>query len=75
MKNKDTVKKLLLRIKPYMPLVLLSLILAFITVASTLYVPIVIGQTIDCIAYKSVDFKTLISLLTKVVLVSLFTIF
>ena len=73
MKNKDTVKKLLLRIKPYMPLVLLSLILAFITVASTLYVPIVIGQTIDCIAYKSVDFKTLISLLTKVVLVSLFT--
>lgn len=73
MKNKDTVKKLLLRIKPYMPLVLLSLILAFITVASTLYVPIVIGQTIDCIAYKSVDFKTLISLLTKVVFVSLFT--
>lgn len=71
--NKVLIKKLLNRMKPYMPLLLLSLIFALITVASTLYVPVLIGDAIDCITTGGVDFKTLVVILVRIIAVSLFT--
>lgn len=71
--NKVLIKKLLNRMKPYMPLLLLSLVFALITVASTLYVPVLIGDAIDCITTGGVDFKTLAVILVRIIAVSLFT--
>ena len=47
--QKKTFKKVLLRIKPYMPLVILSLAMAAVTVALTLYFPLLTGDAIDYI--------------------------
>lgn len=70
--NKTLVKKLLKRIKPYMPLLLISTILALLTVASTLYVPKLIGKAIDCITER-VAFDLLRPILLQIVIVSIFT--
>lgn len=71
--NKTTIKKLLKRMKPYMPLIVLSLLFALITVVSSLYVPVLIGQAIDCIVTGSVDFAGLKSVVMLIIIVSLFT--
>jgi len=47
MKNKDTLKKVLRYIRRYMPLIVLSTVLAALTVAGTLSIPIIIGNAID----------------------------
>ena len=70
--NKTLVKKLLKRIKPYMPLLFISTILALLTVASTLYVPKLIGKAIDCITER-VAFDLLKPILLQIVIVSIFT--
>ena len=70
--NKTLVKKLLKRIKPYMPLLLISTILALLTVVSTLYVPKLIGKAIDCITER-VAFDLLRPILLQIVIVSIFT--
>ena len=44
-----TVKKVLLRIKRYWFFLILSILMAAVTVASSLYVPILIGNAIDYI--------------------------
>lgn len=72
MKNKDTIKKLLKRMKKYMPLIILSLLLALLTVASTLYVPVLIGKAIDSLA-GGVNFAEIKKNLFLVLLLSLFT--
>lgn len=71
--NKTTIKKLLKRMKPYMPLIALSLLFALITVISSLYVPVLIGRAIDCIVSGHVDFAGLKSIVLLIVIVSLFT--
>lgn len=71
MNNNQTtvIKKVLLRIKPYIFSVLLSLALALIQVAMTLYIPILVGNAIDCIVESGrVDFRTMAAYLGQVVL-------
>ena len=52
-------------IRPYLPMLIASLVLAFIAVVLTLYVPILVGRAIDCIvAPCQVDFAALRSVLT-----------
>ena len=43
-------RRIMRYIRPHLPALLLSLLLALITVALTLYIPILVGRAIDCIA-------------------------
>ena len=62
----QTLKKVLHYMKPYRFFLLLSVILAAITVASTLYLPLLIGKAVDCIVGKgNVNFDGLIVVLIK----------
>lgn len=64
--QKKTFKKVLLRIKPYMPLVILSLAMAAVTVALTLYFPLLTGDAIDYILEPGkVDFGSIKAILIK----------
>lgn len=54
--------RILRYIKPYLFYVILSLLLAFITTVSKLYLPILVGGAIDCMVTDMVDFDRLISL-------------
>ena len=54
--QKDTIIKILKYIKKYMAFIITSIILAALTVALTLYVPILIGKAIDGIIYGNVQF-------------------
>lgn len=66
--QKKTFKKVLLRIKPYMPLVILSLAMAAVTVALTLYFPLLTGDAIDYILEPGkVDFGSIKAILIKMV--------
>lgn len=47
--QKKTLKKVLKKIRPYTPIVIISLIFAVITVALTLYFPLLTGKAVDCI--------------------------
>ena len=65
--KKGTLKKVLRYAGKYRFLIFLSMALAVITALLSLYVPILAGNAIDCIVGKdNVDFKTIISILTKV---------
>ena len=68
-----TWKKVLLYLKKYIPLIVVSLILAMLVVASTLYVPILIGQAIDEIVYGQKDFGPLHEILVKILFLILCT--
>ena len=49
-KNRSaTLRKILLRVRRYWPAMILSLVMATVYVAMTLYIPILAGQAIDCI--------------------------
>ncbi len=64
--KKNTLKRLLSYVKPYAPLLLLSLIFAVGTVMCTLYAPLLIGDAVDCIIGKgNVDFETVGKILIK----------
>jgi ATP-binding cassette subfamily B protein len=68
MKNK-TIGKVFQYIKKYQIFVILSLILAAVSVALTLYVPILIGRAIDCIVGKgNVDFTEIFRLFSIIFL-------
>ncbi len=65
-----TVKKVLAHIKKYRLLLLLSILLAAVTVVLTLYVPILIGSAIDAITEAGkVDFDKILPILTRIVLI------
>lgn len=65
--QKSTIKKLLTRLKKYKIYIIFSLIFALLTVILTLYLPIIIGNAIDCIvAEGNVDFEKIISIFIKV---------
>lgn len=63
-----TVKQVLHYLKRYIPLMVVSLILAVFIVAFTLYVPILIGRAIDCIIYGAVDIEAIVQILITVVI-------
>ncbi|MDY5576590.1 MAG: ABC transporter ATP-binding protein [Lachnospiraceae bacterium] len=68
--KKGTVSKVLGYIKAYNIYVILSLLFAVISVAFTLYVPILVGQAIDCIVGKGkVDFESILYILLKILIV------
>ena len=61
-----TMKKVLSYIGKYKLLLPISAILAFITVVTTLYFPVLIGDAIDCIIeYRRVDFSAMKDILNK----------
>ncbi len=64
--RKNTLRRLLSYVKPYAPLLLLSLIFAVGTVMCTLYAPLLIGDAVDCIVGKgNVDFEAVGKILIK----------
>ena len=66
MKKKNTMRKLLRYLKKYWLLLILSLLFAALTVAMTLYLPILIGQAVDLIvAPGQVEFSIIARLLLK----------
>lgn len=73
-KSRQTIKKVIQYIKKYKLLVFLSLLLALLTVALTLYAPILTGQGIDMIlAPGKVNFTALLPLLYKFAVVIILT--
>ena len=59
-------KRILRELKPYYLQLILSLLLAAVSVACTLYIPIAIGRAVDCmVGVAQVDFDGLFVLLTK----------
>lgn len=73
-KSGQTIKKVIQYIKKYKFLVIMSLLLALLTVALTLYAPILTGQGIDLIlAPGKVDFTALLPLLYKFTVVIILT--
>lgn len=65
--QKSTIKKLLTRLKKYKIYIIFSLIFALLTVILTLYLPIIIGNAIDCIVSEgNVDFDKITSIFIKV---------
>lgn len=75
-KHKSTLKRILDYIGHYKWFVLLSLFLAAITVATTLYAPILVGQGVDLILGQGkVDFTGLYQILKKIVVVIAITAF
>ena len=65
-KSGGALKKVLHYIKRYSPLMVISVLLAAASVAGTLYIPIVIGQAIDCIVGAgAVDFGAILPYLIR----------
>ena len=65
--SRETLKRVLRSIRPYRGGVLLSLALALVTVASTLYVPILTGEAVDQILGPGqVDFSALAAILFRI---------
>lgn len=64
--QRRTLKKVLRYMKPYRFYLLLSLLLAAVTVAGTLYLPLLTGNAVDCIiGPDSVDFAGVFRVLLK----------
>lgn len=72
--KKETLKQVLLLIRPHMFFVALSFLLAILTVVLTLYVPVLTGEAIDyIIAPGNVDFANLLTLLKRLLVIILIT--
>ena len=68
-KKQKTLQRIMEYMKPYRFLIFASLVLAVISVALTLYVPILTGQGVDCIISKgNVDFARLICIIKTIVI-------
>lgn len=71
MKNKKTINRVLKLIRPYTYLVVSILVLAAVTVAATLYSPILIGKGVDCMIEKGlVSFPDLKLILLQLAVVT-----
>ena len=69
-KQEETIKKILKRIRPYRLFVFCSLIFAVITVGTTLYAPILVGDAVDYIlAEGKVDFAAIFHILKKLAVI------
>ena len=74
MSHKDTLKRVVKYIKKYWFYLLCSLLLAFLTVCGTLYLPILTGRAVDQMVEQGmVDFEILFSLLRSMGAVILIT--
>ena len=72
--NKEIIKKVLDYIGKYKIFLLLSIILAAISVALTLYIPILTGNAVDCILGSGqVDFAGILVILKKMAVIILLT--
>ena len=73
--TKNTIGKILNYIRHYIPLVIISLILAAIIVVMTLYIPVLIGNAVDLFidGKGTVDFDSLYKIMTRMALVILVT--
>ena len=68
----SVIKKVLYRVRRYWPGLIISLILACVYVVMTLYIPILVGDAIDCIVGAGkVDFSAMGVLLGNVVVCAL----
>ena len=68
-KNRQTLRRILRYIRPYWPLVILSLLLSALTVGLTLYVPILTGRGVDSIIGKDqVNFTGLLAVITGILI-------
>lgn len=68
--QRDTFKKVLKRIKKYWFFILLSIVLAAVSVACTLYIPVITGAAIDQIVDKgNVNFELVIGLIKRIIVV------
>lgn len=71
MKKKNTLKEILLYLKPYSVLIILSVLFSAVSVVLTLYIPILVGRAIDLIIGKgNVDFKRLVPMLITIAAVA-----
>ncbi len=69
-----TIRRVLTYIQKYRASVVLSIVLATITVAFTLYVPVLTGRAVDCILGPGqVDFSALLKILVRIGVVVLIT--
>lgn len=72
--QKETVRKVLCYIKKYWVCLMLSLVMAALTVALTLYLPVLTGKVIDLIVGKgNVDFTGVFAILKKMAVIILIT--
>ena len=68
-KNRQTLRRILRYIRPYWPLVILSLLLSALTVGLPLYVPILTGRGVDYIIGKDqVNFTGLLAVITGILI-------
>lgn len=73
-KNKDVYRRILSLLSPYRHLLLLSVLLAVVSVILTLYAPVLTGRGIDLIVGQgAVDFEGLLGILAKLALVVVLT--
>ena len=73
-RQKGTILKVLKYIQKYSAWVVLSMVLAALTVALTLYIPILTGDAVDLIVDKGlVDMPGILSIMKKIAVVMLFT--
>lgn len=73
-RNRTTLGKVLQYIRRYWMLLIVSLLLAVVTVITTLYLPVLTGQAVDCIVTSGqVNFTKLIQILSKAIVVILLT--
>lgn len=74
MRNKETIERVLKSIRPYRGRIFLMLVLAVVTVACTLYTPILIGAAVDTlVGPDEVWFDTLMRVLLQIGAVVLIT--
>ena len=72
--NMKTVRRILHYIRPYTGLVILSLLLSAVTVALTLYIPILTGEGVDYIVGEgNVDFTGLMAVIAAILISILVT--
>ena len=73
-KNKETLKRVLKYIRKYTPALVLSLLLAGLTVLLTLYIPILTGNAVDLIIGKGqVDMAGIFAIMKKIAIAMIIT--
>ena len=72
--NKETMKRVLKYIRKYTPALVLSLLLAGLTVLLTLYIPILTGNAVDLIIGEGqVDMPDIFAIMKKIAIVMIIT--
>jgi len=72
-KQKETLLKVLKYIKPYSVLMILTIIMAALSVGLTLYLPILTGDAVDMLAGLTITWSGLFHIFTRMIIVILLT--